>query len=132
MMEPQLTIENIPFFWGIAFIVNMLVGLVTFMLVVRRNVPSSTKGVLTWIGWWSWASALSLIINFVSGPDTVFSYHQIGLFTETMTNIGMIFWGIVYAYSYWELHESDWHDLEKRRVELSCKNRKKAAEQDSN
>ena len=123
MIEPQLSIENIPFVWGVAFVVDILIGVLTFMLVLRKNVVTWLKGTLTWCGWWSFASALSLIISMVSGPLAPFSYHQIGVFTETMVNIGLVLWAIVYAFNNWFVYEEDWPTIEKMREHIAHKNK---------
>lgn len=124
-MEPQLTIENIPFFWGIAFVVNIMIGVMTFALVIRKNVVTWLKGTLTWCGWWSWASALSLIVSMVNGPMATFSYHQVGVFTETMVNIGIVFWALSYAFNNWYVMQDDWEFIEKQRAEISHRNKLK-------
>lgn len=124
-MEPQLSIENIPFAWGIAFVVDVVIGIMTFMLVVRQNVVSWLKGTLTWCGWWSFASALSLIVSVIDGPLSTFSYHQVGVFTETMVNLGLVFWAMSYAFNNWYIHKEDWRQIERLRTELSNKNRMK-------
>lgn len=130
-MEPQLTIEQIPFVWGLAFSVDLMVGLLTFIIVVRKNVPSWLKSVMTWVGWWSWASALSLIINAIEGPQSTFSYHQIGVFTETMTNIGVIVWGLTYAFRNWYVQDKDWREMDLLRTQITNRNRLKELESDA-
>ena len=122
-MEPQLSIENIPFVWGIAFVVNILIGCMTFMLVIRRNVVSWLKGTLTWCGWWSFASALSLIVSVVEGPMSTFSYHQVGVFTETMVNIGLVVWALAFAFNNWNVYQEDWAEVEKLREEINHRNK---------
>ncbi len=121
-MEPTLTIEHIPFVWGIAFAVDVIVGILAFMVVVRKNVPTWTKGTMSWIGWWSWASALSLVINTIEGPDAPFAYHQIGIFTETMTNIGLVMWGVSYLFKNWYVRDVDWFEMEKLRAAITHRN----------
>ncbi len=129
-MEPQLTVENIPFVWGVAFLVDVIIGVVCFMMVVRKNVTPWLKGVVTWCGWWSFASALSLIISMVSGPMTTFSYHQIGIFTETMVNLGLVVWSLQYAFHNWYVTPEDWKQLEKMRAECWHRNQMKELEND--
>ena len=123
-MEP-MTVEHIPFFWGVAFSVDILIGTLAFLLVIRKNVPAWNKGTMLWIGWWSWASALSLVINAVEGPNTSFSYHQIGVFTETMTNIGLVVWGASYLFKNWDVKDTDWLEMEKLRIAIAARNREK-------
>ena len=123
-MEP-MTVEHIPFFWGVAFSVDMLIGILSFLVVIRKNVPAWNKGTMLWIGWWAWASALSLVINAVEGPNTSFSYHQIGVFTETMTNMGLVCWGVSYLFKNWDVRDTDWLEMEKLRIDISARNREK-------
>lgn len=130
-MEPQLTIENIPFIWGVAFCIDIIIGLVGFALVIRRNVTPWLRGTVMWVGWWSFASALSLIISMVNGPMSPFSYHQVGVFTETMTNIGLVFWCMVYAFHNWYITPKDWQQIEIMRSNMVHANRQKELENDS-
>lgn len=122
-MEPQLTVENIPFVWGIAFFVNILIGIIGFTLIVRKNVTPWLRGSVMWISWWSFASALSLVISMVSGPMATFSYHQIGVLTETMVNIGLLFWAFSYALNNWYLTPEDWRQIEIHRAEVTHANK---------
>ena len=124
-MEPQLTIENIPFVWGVAFIMDLIIGMLSFALVIRKNVTPWLRGTVMWVGWWSFASGLSLIISMVNGPMSTFSYHQMGVFTETMTNIGLVFWAIAYAFYNWYLTPEDWRQIEILRSKLTHANRQK-------
>lgn len=126
-----MTVEHIPFVWGVAFVIDVMVGLLSFMVVVRKNVPAWNKGSMLWMGWWSWASALSLIINAVEGANASFSYHQIGVFTETMTNIGLVIWGCIYLFNNWYIQDKDWVDIDKLRAEITQRNRLKELEDDT-
>lgn len=88
-MDYQTSIESIPFLWGIAFTINIVMGVVSFYLVVRKQTPAWATGAFCWIGWWSSATACALVINAGIGPDNPFSYHQMGVFSESMNNLGI-------------------------------------------
>lgn len=99
MIDNPVSVENTPFFWGIAFTINLILGLLSFFLIIRKPLGAEWRTVLGWIGWWSFASALSLVVNIVAGPSDPFSYHQIGIFTESMVNIGYITLAVLF-YNY--------------------------------
>lgn len=125
-MDIPTSIENIPFVWGIAFCINILMATIMFLTIVRREAPAWASGVSCWIGWWSSATAFSLIINTSVGIDNPFSYHQMGVLTETMTNIGITFWAFSFMIKNWNLHgDKDLNEIERTRKEVSIRNLKK-------
>lgn len=119
------TIEAIPFIWGVAFIINVLLGALSFSLIIRRAIPPWSAGVTCWVGWWSWATAMALVVNFTYGPDNPFSYHQLGVLTETMENIGVSVWIIVTSFRNWYVTDADWKKMETLRADLTIQNIKK-------
>lgn len=96
LTDTPLSVENTPFFWGIAFSINIVLGACSFFLIIRKPLSVEWRTVLGWIGWWSFANALSLIVNIVAGPSDPFSYHQMGVFTESMVNLGYIALAILF------------------------------------
>lgn len=125
-MDVPVTLENIPFVWGCAFLLNIVIGVCMFAMILRRAAPNWALGVSCWIGWWSWASAFTLIINVALGTSNPFAYHQIGVFTESMTNLGMLWWIVTLNIENWYVQSSDWEAIEKLRAEISARNRMKA------
>lgn len=124
-----MTLENTPFVWGAAFLLDVITGFMMFSVMVRKNAPAYTLGAAWWIGWWSWASAFTLIINMVVGTDNPFSYHQIGVFTESMTNIGVLWWIVVLQSKNWYVYPKDWLKIEMLRARLGYSNMIKAIKQ---
>lgn len=66
------------------------------------------------------ANALSLVINDVLGPSNVFSYHQMGILTESMVNLGVCVWSVSYLVNNWNVSgEKKWQQMEELRKKLS-------------
>jgi hypothetical protein len=125
MMDPTDSkyIENVPFFWGIAFLINVLMGVIAFTSIVRRTMASYVVGPAAWVGWWSFANALSLVINLTMGPSYPFSYHQLGLFNETMVNLGFLWFMIIHAIINFGVRgEDDWNRIETLRKQITIEN----------
>ena len=118
-MENTQLIESMPFFWGVAFIINLTVGIVLFVNVMRQAMPNWASGVSTWIAWWAFATCISLVINVTSGPNAAFSYHQMGILTETMMNIGILLWTVISSLKNWEIRGDDWVRLDDLRKEIN-------------
>jgi len=97
MIDNPVSAENTSFFWGIAFAINVTLGAVSFFWVIKKKLTIEQQSILGWIGWWSFANALSLVINYVAGPSDPFSYHQIGVLTETMINLGYVSLAITFT-----------------------------------
>lgn len=120
-MDYQTSIEGIQFFWGVSFTINIVMGIVSFYLVVRKQTPPWATGAFCWIGWWSSATACSLIINAGIGPDNPFAYHQMGVFTESMNNLGICAFVIGFLLKNWNVRgEEALREIEdaRRRVAL--------------
>lgn len=121
-MDVPTSIENIPFVWGIAFTINVLMALACFTMIIRREAPQWASGVCCWIGWWSCATAFSLVINTAVGVDNTFSYHQMGVLTESMTNIGITVWCFLFLMKNWNVQgEAALSEIEATRVKESIK-----------
>lgn len=119
-MNLSTTIEGIPFFWGIAFSVNVLMAVALFVMIIRRTIPPWASGPLMWVAWWTMANALSLVINDVLGPDNTFSYHQMGILTESMVNLGVCVWCLSYLIYNWNLSgDKKWKKMDALRKQLS-------------
>lgn len=130
-MDAPTSIENIPFVWGIAFVINILMGLATFTMTVRREAPPWASGICCWIGWWSCATAFSLVINTAIGVDNPFSYHQMGVFTESMTNLGITAWCFVFLMKNWDVSgDGDWERIERVRRQVAIDNLKREKNHD--
>lgn len=119
-MDAPISIENIPFGWGIAFSINVLMALSLFAMIIRRACPGWSAAPLMWIAWWTMANALSLVINDVLGPMNTFSYHQMGILTESMVNMGVCVWSVSYLIRNWNMSgEKKWAQMEDLRRKLS-------------
>jgi hypothetical protein len=115
IMDTAQYAEALQFFWGISFTVNIALGVAIFFAVVRRNVPSWSLGASTWVAWWAFANAISLLINVISGPESPFSYHQMGILTETMNNIGILVWTLLYVRRNWSMRDDEWNKVDEFR-----------------
>lgn len=124
-MDVPVTVENIPFAWGAAFLLDITIGIAMFCMVIRKNSPHWALAPAWWIGWWSWASAFTLIINVTVGTSNPFAYHQIGVLTESMTNIGMMWWVTSMCVKNWFVTSRDWEKIELLRSELNYTNQVK-------
>ena len=119
-MDAQTTIESIRFIWGVAFSINVLMAICLFVMIIRRSAPNWSAGPLMWIAWWTMANAMSLVINDVLGPENTFSYHQMGILTESMVNLGVCVWAISYLINNWNLNgDKKWKKMDALRRELS-------------
>ena len=125
MVDIPTNIENVQFMWGCAFILDIVIGLFMFSTIMRQNLPPWARGACGWIGWWAWASAFTLIINLVAGTDNPFAYHQIGVFTESMTNLGVLWWMVMLTMKNWYLKGKDFKKIEELRNDLFCQNMKR-------
>jgi hypothetical protein len=128
MEAQQQLLESLPFFWGIAFSINIAMGVILFAAVMRQSLPPWVIGVAAWVAWWAFATAIGLLINVISGPNTPFSYHQMGILTESMTNIGILMWVTVFARQNWGVRGKDWDRIEELRRQI---NMEKVKEHDS-
>ena len=124
-MDVPTSIENIPFVWGIAFSINVLMGIIMFAMIIRKSLPGWASGICCWIGWWSCATSLSLVINSAIGVNDPFSYHQMGVFTESMTNLGILAWGCVYLFKNWDVTGDDWEAMEAFRAKIAREHEEK-------
>lgn len=119
-MDVSTSVEQTQFFWGLAFAINVMMATALFIMIVRRNVPAWASGALMWIAWWTMANALSLVINVVLGPDNTFSYHQMGILTESMVNLGVSVWALSYLIYNWNLSgEKKWKQMDELRKKLT-------------
>lgn len=121
-MDIPVTVENVPFAWGAAFAIDIIIGLAMFATILRQNAPGWARGACCWIGWWTWASAFTLLINMVVGPTNPFSYHQIGVFTETMTNLGVLWWMTALTIKNWYVRGKDFEQIELLRAKIYAEN----------
>jgi hypothetical protein len=119
METQQQLIETMPFFWGIAFSVNFVMGICLFLAIMRQSLPPWVTGVTTWVAWWAFATSISLLINVISGPGAPFSYHQFGILTETMMNAGMLVWTVVFVLQNWGVRGKDWERIEELRNRIN-------------
>ncbi len=113
------TAEGVPFLWGAAFCVDLVLAILFFTLTVQQCCSSYIKGAAWWMGWWVSASCVALMINFFIGPESAFSYHQIGILTETMFNVGAVYYLTVQLWHNWNLTDADWAKIEKMKRQLS-------------
>lgn len=50
-MDFQSSLESIPFLWGVAFSVNVLMAVCLFVMIIRRTAPYWSAGPIMWIAW---------------------------------------------------------------------------------
>lgn len=125
-----MSIENVPFTWGAAFVLDIAMGAVLFAIILRQNLPPWARAACCWIGWWSWASAFTLIINLVLGTQNPFSYHQIGIITESMVNLGFMWWLLMLTAKNWYVTGKDFLTIERMRAKIYAKNMERQVELD--
>lgn len=130
MTDIPLSIENVPFTWGAAFVLDIAMGAVLFVIILRQNLPPWARAACCWIGWWAWASAFTLIINLVLGTQNPFSYHQIGIITESMVNLGFMWWLLMLTAKNWYVTGKDFLTIERMRAKIYAKNMERQVELD--
>lgn len=118
-MEFQTNIEQISFLWSIAFMVDVLVGSLCLVMVLRRNTAQRYRGSLWWMGWWSYASAFTLLINIFVSPDNPFSYHQVGILVETMFNVGAAVFMLIFLLHNHRLVHTAWDEVDQFKKEIT-------------
>lgn len=118
-MDAPISIENVPFTWGMAFLINVVIGALAFISIIRKILPGWAQGCCCWIGWWSCANALTFVVNMVVGTDNPFSYHQMGVLTETMMNVGILGWFVVYMFQNWNVSGDHWQRMEVLRHQIA-------------
>lgn len=91
-----MTVDEIGLLWWLAFGINMMIGFIIMCGTIHQSFPKEYLRALWWTAWWSFASAFTLLLSIADGPNNPFSYHQIGILTETMENFGMF--AFVYVY----------------------------------
>lgn len=123
-----MSIENVPFTWGAAFVLDIAMGAVLFAIILRQNLPPWARAACCWIGWWAWASAFTLIINLVLGTQNPFSYHQIGIITESMVNLGFMWWLLMLTAKNWYVTGKDFLTIERMRAKIYAKNMERQVE----
>lgn len=128
MTDIPLSIENVPFTWGAAFVLDIAMGAVLFAIILRQNLPPWARAACCWIGWWAWASAFTLIINLVLGTQNPFSYHQIGIITESMVNLGFMWWLLMLTAKNWYVTGKDFLTIERMRAKIYAKNMERQVE----
>lgn len=115
-------IEALPFFWGVAFVINSLMGALSFTAIIRQGIAHWAIAPVAWVGWFTFATALSLLINLTMGPNYPFSYHQLGLFLETMTNVGFMWFMVTHLLVNFGIKGEDWTRIDELRKQITVEN----------
>lgn len=120
MIEPQLGFESISFFWAIAFLIDVLNGMMFFLIAVKGLHRKGYDKMLWWLGWWSCVEACTLLINIIIGPYAPFSYHQFGIVTGMAIYIGMFTFSARIIIENYCMKDEDWNDFYKiiRRAQM--------------
>ena len=116
-----MTIESFQPLWYLAFFVDVILGCMAFYLVQSGMSTERYLGVGWWVGWWSFADAISLILNGYMGTDYFFSYHQMGIVTDTAINCSLIYFLARYMLDNWGLTAEDWVQIRKIREDAKIR-----------
>lgn len=103
-----MMIESLTPLWFIAFLVDVILGCMAFYFVMGRVIVKKFIGVGWFIGWWSFADAIALVLNATMGTDYFWSYHQTGIISDTAINIGLIYFLALSYKQNWALNAEDW------------------------
>ena len=114
-------IESLSPLWFIAFFVDVFLGSLAFYFVSTRIITEKYKGVGWWMGWWSFADAIALMLNATMGTDYFWSYHQTGIISDTAINIGLIIFLVSWYLDNWALNDDDWQKIYKIRKEAKIR-----------
>ena len=108
-------IEQLTPLWFVAFLIDVILGIIAFYFVISKVITDRYTGVGWWMGWWAFADAISLVINATMGTDYFWSYHQMGIVGDTAINAGLIFFLVIWYKNNWALNEEDWEKIYKIR-----------------
>ena len=75
----------------LAFLVNLAFGGLCSYLIVTKLARSTDVPVLGWIAFWCNLNAMAIMLELTIGYMGYFSYHNAGIVTESMINIGAIY-----------------------------------------
>lgn len=101
--------------WYFAFFVDVLLGCLSFYMVLSRLVTPQYEALCWYMGWWSFADAIALALNSIMGTDYFWSYHQSGIVSDTAINIGLIVYVLRVIYDNWAMKECDWQAVDEIR-----------------
>lgn len=116
-----MTIESFQPLWFLAFFIDVILGCMAFYLVQSKMITERYKGISWWMGWWSFADAISLVLNAYMGTDYFFSYHQTGIISDTAINIALIVFLYRYMADNWGLTDDDWDEIRKIRTQAKIR-----------
>lgn len=114
-------IENIPALWFIAFFIDVVLGCLSFYLVFGRIVRKRYEGLAWYMGWWAFVDAIALVINAVMGVHYFWSYHQVGIITDTAINLGLIIYVARVIRDNWALNDEDWDKINRIRKDAKIR-----------
>jgi len=78
-------------------------------------------GLCWFMGWWSFADSISLMLNSYMGTDYFFSYHQMGIVSDTAINLAMIVFLMRFMNDNWGMTEEDWQKIYQVRVDAKIR-----------
>ena len=108
-------IESVTPLWFIAFTTDMILGCFSFYLVAKKTLTPKYEGIGWWMGWWSFANAIALMLNATMWIHYFWSYHQIGILTDTAINMALVLFLVIWHQDNWALNDEDWQKINKIR-----------------
>lgn len=108
-------IESLTALWFFAFFIDTLLGCLSFYMVLSKLVTVRYEALCWYMGWWSFADAIALMLNGIMGTDYFWSYHQSGIISDTAINIGLIVYVSRVIYDNWAMTDADWVKIDEIR-----------------
>lgn len=114
-------IEHMTIFWYLAFFVDVLLGCLSFYMVLKGMVRPQYEALCWYMGWWSFADAIALALNSIMGIHYFWSYHQSGIISDTAINIGLVVYVVRVIMDNWAMKDEDWKKVEQIRKQAQIR-----------
>jgi len=108
-------IEHLTILWYLAFLVDVVLGCLTFYMVLTKMVNSRYIAICWYMGWWAFADAIALALNGIMGTNYFWSYHQSGIVTDTAVNMGLVVYIARVIMDNWGMTDADWVKIDEIR-----------------
>lgn len=105
-------IESLQILWFFAFAIDLILGCLAFYILNKNMITLRYEGIAWYMGWWSFVDAFALALNAIMGTNYFWSYHQVGIVTDTAINLGLIVFVISKMRDNWALNADDWAKIQ--------------------